>query len=130
MTAKEKIEKLTNAWYGFDLFSAVIGLVFVNGIGIFSMVFAAIGLAISLLITFWIGRSLLGKSSFTRVVLLVLSTLFMVLGVLSTGRMVWAFFGEWSLSLLGYAAWSSISVYMYAKSINTLTDKTVRAHFG
>ncbi len=130
MMAKEKIEKLTNAWYGFDLFYSVIGFVFISGIGIFSAVGSLIGLAISLLITFWIGRSLIKKSSMTRTILIVFSALLMVLGVLGTGRLVWAFASEWSLSLLGYAALSVINVYMYARSINTLTDKSVRAYFA
>ena len=128
MNAKEKIEKLTNAWYGFDLFSAIVSFVFVSGIGIFSAIFSALGLAVSLLITWWIGRNLQRKSGLQRTVLLVFSTLFMLLGMLSIGQSLWA--AEWSLSLFGYVAWSSIGVYMYAKSINVLTDKEVRAHFA
>jgi hypothetical protein len=128
MTAKEKIEKLTNSWYGFDVFSAVVSFVFVNGIGIFSGIFSAMGLFISLFITWWIGRNLMNKSSLQRVVLLVFSTLFMLLGMLGIGRTLWS--AEWSLSLFGYVAWSSIGVYMHAKSINVLTDKDVRAYFA
>jgi hypothetical protein len=130
MTAKDKIEKLTNSWYGYDLFVSLVYFVFVNGIGIFSAITGAIGLGISLFITFWIGRSLMRKSSFTRTVLLILSSLVMILGVLGVGRTVWGFFGEWSLSSLGWAAMGSVGVYMQAKSINTLTDKTVKAYFA
>ncbi len=128
MNAKEKIEKLTNAWYGFDLFSSVVSFVFVSGIGIFSGIFSALGLAVSLLITWWIGRNLQRKSGLQRTVLLVFSTLFMLLGLFNIGHTLWA--AEWSLSIFGYAAWSGVSVYMYAKSINVLTDKEVRAHFA
>lgn len=129
MTAREKIEKLTHAWYGFDVFSAVAGFV-LGGIGIFSAMFSLVGLMVSLFITFWIGRSLLARSSFTRVALLVLGTLSMLLGMLSTGRLLWSFASEWSLGLLLWAGYTAVGVYMQARSINTLTDKTVKAYFG
>ena len=40
---KAKIEGLTNAWYGFAVFSAIFSLV-TNGIGVFSIVSTALSL--------------------------------------------------------------------------------------
>ena len=74
MTARDKIEKLTNSWYGFALLSAAWSL-FQNGIGVFSVVGGAISLVFSLALTYFIGKRLLARSSLTRTFLLVVSVL-------------------------------------------------------
>lgn len=129
MTGKEKIEKLTNSWYGFALFTGI-ATIFINGIGVFSILGAIVSTFISFLITFFFGRLLLKKSSFARYFLIVLSGIFAVLGVVGVGGAVYNFFGEWSLSLLVYAGFAAISVYQYAKSFNVLTDKSVKGYFA
>ncbi|CAN5816171.1 hypothetical protein BH09MYX1_BH09MYX1_42330 [soil metagenome] len=129
MDGKEKIERLTNSWYGFGLFTGVASFLF-NGIGIFSMIGAGISIFVSFCITFVLGRLLLRKSSVTRFGLIVVSGLFSVLGVLGIGSAIWTFFGEWSLSLLVGAAYATIAIYQHVKSINVLTDKSVKSYFA
>lgn len=129
MDGKEKIEKLTNSWYGFALFAGAASLL-MNGIGIFSILGAIISTVTSLVFTFAFGRLLLRKSSFTRYALIFLSGLFSVLGILGIGSSIWTFFGEWSLSLLVYAGFCAVSVYMNARSFSVLTDKSVKGYFA
>src|SRR5438046_2809825 len=88
MTGKAKIEGLTNSWYGFAVFSAISSL-FIGGFGIFSIVLAVLGLLFSWIITFFLGRALVGKSSLVRVFLVLFSGLFMVLSGLGTAKMAW-----------------------------------------
>ncbi len=129
MTAKEKIQNLTTAWYGFALFTGLATLL-MNGIGFFSMIAAAMSTGFSIVVAFAVCRLLIGKSSLTRVVLVVLSALSTLLGVLATGRFVVSFFGSWSFSLLGYAVMALAGVYMNARSFRVLTDKSVKAYFA
>jgi len=129
MSGKAKIEGLTNAWYGFAVFSAVCS-VFSNGIGIFSIGGAVIGLLISWTITFFLGRALVKKSGFTRALLLFLSGLFTLLGMLAVGRTTWMFVNTWQLSLLGTVGYSAVHVWMNARSFRTLIDSSVKAYIG
>lgn len=128
MSGKAKIEKLTHAWYGFDVTSAVVSFL-LGSWGILSIVSGAIGLAISLFITWAIGRALLGRSSLMRLVLLFFSGLFTVTGILGVGRMTMMLFESFSLSLIGGIAWACVSVYMLGRSFTTLLDRDVRAYF-
>jgi uncharacterized membrane protein YuzA (DUF378 family) len=129
MTAEDRIKNLTNAWYGFAILSGAAGIV-LNGIGLFSVLSGAFSTAVSLLITYWLGRALLGRSSFTRVLLMILSGLMFFVGLLGSGKLVLAFFGEWQFSLLAYAALGLAGVYMNGKSFATLSNKQVKAYFG
>jgi hypothetical protein len=129
MDGKAKLEKLTNSWYGFALFTGV-ATFFMNGIGIFSIIGAAISTTVSLVLAFVFGRLLMRKSSFTRFFLIVVSGLAAVLGIVGIGGAIYTFFGEWSLSLLVYAGFCAVSVYMYAKSFSVLTDKSVKGYFA
>src|SRR5262245_53291520 len=99
MTAKTKIEGLTHAWYGFAVVSSLVSL-FSQGLGIFSIVGHAIGLMISFVLTYFVGRALLNKSSFTRLFLVVVSGVLTVLGVLGIAKGAWVFLHDWSFSLL------------------------------
>ena len=128
-TAKEKIESLTNGWYGFALFSGLASVVW-NGIGIFSIVGAAMWTFVMFCVTFVLGRMLIKKSSITRLFLIVVCGLFACLSALAVGSSIWSFFGQWSLSLLAYAAFSASGLYMYVRSFRVLTDKSVKAYFA
>ena len=128
-TGKEKLENLTNSWYGFALVSGI-ATVAMNGIGVFSIVGAAMWTFFMFCVTFVLGRALIKKSSITRAFLLVVSAVFTVLGVLGVGSSVWSFFSEWSLSYLVYAAFGASSVYMHGRSFRVLTDSSVKAYFA
>ncbi len=129
MSAKAKIEGLTNAWYGFAVFSAICS-VLANGIGILSIVLAIGGLLFSWLMTFFIGRALIKKSSLTRFLLLVVSGIVTLVGTLGIGKAAWSFIQHWELSLLAYGAYTAVSTWMHARSFRTLMDSSVRAHFN
>jgi len=129
MNAKQKIENLTHTWYGFTVFMGAVQLL-VNGLGFFSLLGAAFSTVFSLVVSFAFGRLLLGGSSLTRVLLVVFSALGIVAGVLGVGQMFYAFFGDWSFSLLGYAALGIAGVSVNVKSFRVLTDATVKAHFA
>jgi hypothetical protein len=129
MTARQKIESLTNAWYGFSLIAAGIALA-QSGIGLFSIVWSALSLAVTFFVVWFIGRRLLAKSSLTRVVMLVISGVGTVLGCLATAKLGWAFLHDWSIWLLVSAFMSATAVGMYIRSWRTLTDVSVKAYFG
>jgi len=133
MSGKNKIEKLTHAWYGFALFSGLM-TVLGGGFGVFSLAisafFAFVSTAISFLITFFIGRALLRKSGFLRLVLLALSAVIGVFSLYASFKLVGRFFGDWSLALLVQALLSAVGGYMQLKSFVVLRDREVRAYFG
>ena len=130
MTARQKIENLTHAWYGYVTLSAILSL-FANGIpGIFSIVWAAMGLAFSLFLTWFIGRRLLNKSSLTRAILLVITGLGVLFQTYGVGKMALAFVRTWEFGMLGAAVFLGVSVYMHARSFRVLTDSSVRAYFN
>jgi hypothetical protein len=129
MTARQKIESLTNSWYGFYLVGALFSL-FTNGFGIFSMLGTVIGTLFSILLTFFLGRRLLAKSSIWRFILLCWSGISTITGTLGVGRNVLAFFSEWSFSLLVQAVALGVLVFMHIRSFTTLSDKSVKAYFN
>ena len=131
MTAKEKIQSLTHAWYGVSVVTAIIGVV-MNGIGVLSLGLAGVTLVFSLFVAWLFGFLLLRKSSVTRVVLIVLSALAVVGGTLGAAKMVFeSFFGDAPLFAgLGAAIGMALGVYMNARSFRVLTDRTVRAYFA
>lgn len=129
MTAREKIEGLTNSYYGYAVFGAALSL-WNNGIGFFSLIGTAFSFMFSILLTWFIGRRLLAKSSLMRVVLVALSGICMVLGSISVAKMSWTFFQTMSISVLLYTGLVAVGVYMNVKSFRVLTDKSVKAYFG
>lgn len=129
MTAREKIEGLTNSYYGYAVFGAAVSL-WNNGIGFFSLIGTAFSFVFSVLLTWFIGRRLLAKSSLTRVILVVLTGIFSVLGSVSVAKMTWTFVQTMSFSVLLTAALVAVGVYMNVKSFRVLTDKSVKAYFG
>jgi hypothetical protein len=129
MSGKAKIESLTNSWYGFAVFSAIFS-VFENGIGVFSIGGAVIGLIVSWILTYFIGRALVKKSGFTRGILLLLNGLFLVLGTLAVGKTTWMFVQTFQFSLLAAIAFTSVSTWMYGKSFRVLMDGSVKTYFN
>lgn len=131
MTARAKIEQLTNTWYGFAVFSAAASfLMGERSIGLFSIFFAAVGLCLSWALTWFIGRRLLAKSSLTRAILLVVSGLSVFFGSISAGKSALAFIHAWDLGLLATAAYAAAGAWINAKSFRTLTDSSVKAYFN
>jgi hypothetical protein len=129
MTAKQKIETLTNSWYGYVLFTSAVALV-ERGLGVFSILTTAVAVLFNLFIVWYLGRKLLHKSSLTRVLLVLLSGIMMVLGAIGTAKIGWAFLHEWSLSLLVGIFFGGASVVMNARSFRVLTDSQVKAYFS
>jgi hypothetical protein len=131
MTAKEKIEKLTNGWYGYTVFWGLVWLL-MNGLGFLglNLVFTIGSTVFSLFITFLLGRALLRRSGSTRVILTILSALGVMFGLLGTVSVLWKFLGDWSLTLLVYAAMMGGNVMMNARSFRVLTDKSVKAYIA
>jgi hypothetical protein len=129
MDGKAKLEKLVNTWYGFGLFTGMAAFL-MNGIGILSAMAAVFSTAISLAVTFVLGRLLFRRSTLTRWILVVLSGLSVILGVVGVGGAMWSFFSEWSFALLVYAGFCIVSMYVNAKSFSILTDRTVKGYFA
>ena len=128
MSAKQRIEALTNAWYGFAIFAAAISFL-QRGIGIFSLMIVAVSLAFSLASAFFVGRRLLRKSSLTRSFLLFTSVVSGLWAAWSCYRYGTAFFGEWSFSLLLKLALAGGTLSMDLRSFRVLTDASVKSYF-
>lgn len=129
MHARQKIESLTNSWYGFAVFSALFTL-FLNGVGFFSVASSIVSTLISFVITFFIGRALLNKSTFVRYLMIVISGIGSAAGIYATGKMGLAFMSNFSLQGLLFIVFSVISVSMQVRSLRTLLDKSVSTYFG
>src|SRR5262249_53132295 len=108
MSARQKINQLTNSWYGYSLFAAIVSVLSIRATGLFSLaiglgfsvVINAIGLVVSIVIVTFFGRMLLAGSRLTRVFLVVASGLGAVLGALGTLGAAWTFLHVWSLAAL------------------------------
>lgn len=129
MTATQKIEGLTNSYYGYAVFGAAVSL-WTNGIGFFSLIGTAFSFVFSIVLTWFIGRRLLAKSSLTRVLLVIVTGLGTLLGSISAAKMGWTFVQTMSFTALLYAALVSVGVYMNVKAFRVLTDKSVKAYFS
>jgi len=128
MTAKQKLESLTNAWYGFFFVSAVANLL--RDFGVIKAVFAALSFAATSFVVWFIGRRLQSKSSLTRMLMLIIAGIGTLSGSYAAAKLSWMFVHEWSLWILISALWSASAVVMYVRSWRTLTDSTVKAYFG
>src|SRR5262245_33017558 len=127
MTAKEKIEELTTAWYGFALFGALVSLVY-NGIGFFSVLLTGATTLFSLFVYWFLGRRLLARSGFFRFVLVVGAFLGMCLLGLGTMQLTVMFLGSFSLNTLLMLVSAIAAFWMNFRSFRVLTDKTVKAY--
>jgi hypothetical protein len=127
MTARTKIEELTYSWYGFDVVAALAS-VLVSGFGLFRLFASAFGLAISLMITWAIGKALLGKSHVTRFLLLLASVLSIAFNTLHGAWLV--FWSSWTFTGAIKLAMTAATIVMAFRSIRTLRDSSVKAYFG
>jgi hypothetical protein len=128
-TARQKIEGLTNSWYGYAVFGALLSL-WHGGIGFFSLIGTAISFLFSIFLTWFIGRRLLAKSTMTRLLLILITGFSSVMGTVGVAKMGWTFCQTLSLSVLVYAGLLAVSVYMNARSFRVLTDKSVKTYFN
>jgi hypothetical protein len=127
MTARTKIEELTYSWYGFDLVAALASVV-ISGFGVFRLFASAFVLAISLMITWAIGKALLGKSHVTRFLMLLASVLSIAFNALNVAWQV--FVPDWSFTGAIKLALTAATIVMAFRSIRTLRDSSVKAYFG
>ncbi|MBX3186283.1 MAG: hypothetical protein KF819_04675 [Labilithrix sp.] len=129
MTARQKIEGLTNSWYGYAVFGALVSL-YQRGLGIWTILTTGISFLFTIAFMFFIGRRLLAKSSITRFVLVIWTAIATLSGAYFTARMGWSFMTTFTFSYLVYAALGALSAYMYGRSFRVLTDDSVKAYFG
>ena len=129
MSAREKIEGLTNTWYGYAVFGAALSL-WNRGLGIGSLLTVGASFLFTIFLTWFIGRRLLAKSSLTRVILLITTSLSSVFGTIGVAKMGWHFMTSLDFSSLAYAGILGVSVYMNARSFRVLTDKSVKLYFA
>lgn len=153
MTARAQIEKLTNTWYGYHAFMALVALVvgFTSSVssgisslfdlsllgavahgvfGIFSAVMTIGWLVIALALTAFFGNRLLAKSYFWRLFLLLFSAVFIFFGVIGALSSAWTFLGSWSLVNLLATAASAMNVWMLWSSWKVLTSSEVKSYFA
>lgn len=129
MTGKAKIESLTNSWYGYAAFSAVVALLN-RGLGFFSILWTGMGLLFTWFVIYLIGSALTRRSSLTRAILICATAIFSVTGAIATGKMALAFISSFEISVLATAALAAVGAWMNAKSLKTLLDPQVKAYFG
>jgi len=129
MSGKAKIENLTNTWYGFAVLTAVYTLL-ERGIGLFSLIWGGLGLLVSWFFVYLWGRSLLNKSSLSRMILIGVSGVCTLLGAYGAAQASWMFVHAWELKLVVTALYSAANAWIMAKSFRTLTDSSVKAYFG
>ena len=129
MTARQKIEGLTNSYYGYAVFGAVVSL-WNNGIGFFSLIGTAFSFVFSILLTWFIGRRLLAKSSLTRVLLVIVTAIGSLFGAVGAAKMGWTFVQTMSLSALLYTGLVAVGAYMNIKAFRVLTESSVKAYFS
>ncbi len=131
MSAKAKIEGLTTAWYGYTIFVTLVNLVSaILGGGLFGIVAVPFVVGIGLFclfVNFVIGRLLAGKSSLTRLVVLILSPLGLLVGAIHLYSVIT---GSWGLGTLATLAVVGSGLWMNLRTIGTLTDKSVKSFFA
>lgn len=129
MTATQKIEGLINSWYGYALFGAAVSL-WERGLGLWSLFSTFGGLLLSFVMTWFLGNRLKNRSSAWRMLLVIGSAIFGILGSIGVAQMGLSLFQSFSLSTLFAAGLATISVWMNAKSFKVLTDSSVKAYFN
>lgn len=127
MSAKERIEGLTHAWYGFEVFSALVAIL-QSGLGVFSLVWTAASLTVGLVTSYMLGQRLLNRSSLTRSFLLFTSVCSGLLGVWACYRYGSAFLGQWSFALVLKLALAVGSVMVNVRSFRVLTHADVKSY--
>ena len=129
MNARARIEKLSHGWYGLAVFSAVLQP-FVIGFGAFSITGTIFSLLFSFLVTFFITRKLLARSSGMRLFALVCSSLGVLFGALAGFGVATHLMHQFTFAALAQLAMTGGAVWMNARSVHTLTSGNVRAYFA
>jgi hypothetical protein len=139
MTAPQKLEALSHRWYGYLIAMALLSVVS-SVLGGFSLLGLAVGglslfvnatcLVFSLGIAYFLSSRLMNRSSLTRLALIGLGSLCTVVGVFgffAAGKNCLVHFGLGSLHELAIVA---TGTYMYATTVQTLMDRSVKAYIG
>jgi hypothetical protein len=129
MSGRERIENLTNSWYGYALFTGLLNLLD-RGFGLWSIVWTALGVGFSFFITYLIGNRLLAKSSLTRLILLGVSLLGSVFAATATVKLTGSLFTSFHLGTLFEIGIVAASLGMNVQSFRALTDKSVKTYFA
>jgi hypothetical protein len=131
MTAKDKIVRLTRIWYGYTIVSGAATLVarIARGLNAETIVVLGAGMLSGLFVVSVLGRSLLGKSSSTRSVLVVIAVIAMAAGSLMAVSAAWSLLHDGSLASFVRAAYAVAIVAVNATSYRVLQDSSVRAYF-
>lgn len=129
MSARAKIENLSNSWYGFAVASAIATLL-MEGISLWNIVTGAIGLVFTLGFMFFLSRRLLNKGRLTRWILIVATAFFGLSGAYGAAKAGWTFVHAWELRFIVAAAASAVTSWMMAKSFRVLTDASVKQYFA
>lgn len=129
MTGRQKIEWLTNSWYGYELVTGVVAILR-GGFGLWSLFWNGVGIAFGLLITYWIGKSLLGRSALTRSLLAIVSVISIILGALFLAGQAWFFFASWKVGMLFGIGLTLAGLTLNIRSYRVLTDSSVKAYIG
>lgn len=130
MTASDKIQKMTNGWYSMAVVSAVANIL-IGGVGIFSIVWAVLSTGFMFVVTWWIGKKLMNRSSLMRSVCILLSVLGSILGVLGIFGLGKALFDGASLfDTVIEIAVMGMGVSLNARSFRTLIDSDVKRYFA
>ncbi len=128
MTAREKLQKLTNGWYSMAVVSALASLV-MNGIGFFSIIGTVLSTGFMFVLTWWIGRKLMNRSSLMRSVCILLSVVGSVLGIIAIFGLGKSLFDEFSLKTIVEMGLTGMGVTLNVRSFRILTDTKVREYF-
>lgn len=127
MSARARIEWITNNWYAFLALSAGLS-VLTSGFGLLSLIFTAFGFAIGCGITWVLGKKLLAGSGMTRFFLVVISALGIVFTALGLMSSLWFALVGFSLKSLLNAVMCTGMIMLFGRSYRSLTDKAVKAH--
>lgn len=127
MTAREKLQKLTNGWYSMAVVSALASLL-VNGIGVFSLIGTLLSTGFMFVLTWWIGRKLMNRSSLMRSVCILLSVAGAVLGIVALFGLGKSLFEEFALSTILEMVLAGMGLSLNVRSFRILTDTQVRQY--
>ena len=128
MTAREKIENLTRLWVLYCLGGSALTF-FTGGFGLINLVVTLIGAAVGVGVTVLIGRALVGRNGFVRMVVSALAAISAVAGVFGIAKLGLAFFATWSLGLLVPIVVTGAATAMNVHSLRVLFSSSVRRYF-
>lgn len=128
MGARKKIEELTNAWYGFAIFGGLVALLS-RGIGLWSLFVVGGSTLFSIFVSWFVGRRLLAKSYFTRVVTMFLAAISSLTGSYGTYKAATVLLTSFSLGQMLVLALVAAGTWMNVRSFMVLRDPEVRSYF-